>query len=233
MKKFAIYLILITSHLSFSQFTEESLDDQVVNFDGSIVDESIVQKKQNLLSKINESLIDLNQYEKEELEKIEKNIKSFEKLGTTYDSESALSSLERYMKIKNLVYNSLLYIIEFSETLYVDVKWYKGFWGSCKLVFIDENGVKYGGTQWTGIGLEFNTVFNCRKYEKIKNKKLLETIIGGSVVLGTDSDRTGKSLDLSSDNYNTEFTPQWFINEHLKKYEKNEKGYIDYKFGDF
>ncbi|MDB4186299.1 hypothetical protein N9743_01410 [Flavobacteriaceae bacterium] len=230
MRKIVIYLVLITSHLSFSQFTKESLGEEVVDFEGVVVDVSIVQKKQNLLSKINESLIGLTQIKKEELEKIEKNK---EKLGSTYDSKWEYDYLENKIQTKTLTYYSLLYIIEFSETLYVDIEWYKGFMSLCKLVLIDENGVKYGGTQWTGISLSFNTVFNCKKNQKIKNKKLKESIIGGSLVVGSDSDRTGKLLDLTSDNYNREFTPQWFIYEHLKKYEKNEKGYIDYKFGDF
>ena len=230
MKRFFVIPLLFFSNFVLSQFSDEAISSvKEVEVKEIKNDISIVQKKQNLLSKINESLLDLNEYRKERTEYVMKTKKDYEKLGADYDVNKELKFWEQSINVKKLTYSALLYIIEFSENLYVDFEWYKGFMKSCKLVLIDENGVKYGGTNWTGISLLLRTNFDCKKYDKIKNKELLETIISGSLVVGSESSRTG----LTAKNYNINLTPRWFIDEHLKKYGENEKGYIDYKFGDF
>ncbi len=230
MKRFFVLLLLFFSNFVLSQFSDEAISSvKEVELKEIKNDISIVQKKQNLLSRINESLKDLNEWRKEKLEYVEKQKKKWEKLGVDTSVEAEMQTYEQRIKNKKFYYKTLLYIIEFSENLYVDFEWYKGFMSSCKLVLIDENGVKYGGTNWTGISLLYETNFDCKNYDKIKNKELLETIISGSLVVGSESSRTG----LTAKNYNINLTPRWFIYEHLKKYGENEKGYIDYKFGDF
>ena len=232
MNKIFPYILLFTTHIVLPQFNGESVNSvEEVKVEEVKYDASIVQKKQNLLLKINESLLDLNEFRKEKLEYIKKTKKKFEKSGSgsSYNVEEEKEFYEQSINFKRFNHSRLLYIIEFSENLYVDFEWYKGFLGNCKLVLIDENEVKYGGTNWTGISLSFQTNFNCKKYDKIKNKKLLETIISGSLVVGSESSRTG----ITDKNYDINLTPKWFIEEHLKKYDFNEKGYIDYKFGDF
>lgn len=217
----------MTCQIVLSQFSSESFNDVEVGFETEeiVSDETLIQQKTELLKKINSSLLDLNQFKSERLNKIEKNKKKFEKLGISYTTEQEERSIiDETIKNQRLAYSVLLYMIEFSQVNFTDVKWAKGFLGNCKIVLIGEDGKMYGGTNWIGKALPFKTKMNCKT--KIKNKELQETKIGGSIVVG-------KNSSFNSKNYDREFTPKWFLNQHLTKYSDNEQGYIDYKFGDF
>ena len=227
MKKLTLYFFLLTCQVGLSQFSSESFNDVEVDFETEeiVSDDSLIEQKTELLKKINSSLLDLNQYKSERLNKIEKRKKRYEKLGQPYTTEQEeKNNIDESIKNERLKYSLLLYMIEFSQVNFIDVKWAKGFLGGCKIVLIGEDGKMYGGTNWIGKGLSFNTIMECKT--KIKNKELQETKIGGSIVVG-------KNSSFNSKNYDREFTPKWFLNQHITNYSDNEQGYIDYKFGDF
>ena len=89
MKKLILYLFLLTCQIVLSQFSSESFNDVEVGFETEeiVSDESLIQQKTELLKKINSSLLDLNQYKSERLNKIEKRKKKYEKLGMPYTTE--------------------------------------------------------------------------------------------------------------------------------------------------
>ena len=202
MNKIFPYILLFTTHIVLPQFGGESSNEIEVdsNTEEVVLDESIILQKTELLKKIDSYLLNLNQL---------------------YNEPGDYS--DNGIKFQRYKYSLLLYMIEFSQVNFIDVKWAKGI-GGCKLVLIGEDGKMYGGTNWFGKSIPLKTKMDCKT--KIKNKELQETKIGGSIVVGRNS-------SFNSKNYNLEFTPKWFLDQHLTKYPDNEQGYIDYKFGDF
>ena len=78
MKRFFVLLLLFFSNFVLSQFSDEAISSvKEVELKEIKNDISIVQKKQNLLSRINESLKDLNELRKEKLEYFEKQKKKW------------------------------------------------------------------------------------------------------------------------------------------------------------
>ena len=68
----------MTCQIVLSQYSSESFNDVEVDFETEeiVSDETLIQQKTELLKKINSSLLDLNQFKSERLNKIEKNKKS-------------------------------------------------------------------------------------------------------------------------------------------------------------